>query len=106
MVVGGIVAAIMLLLADRPPAIADDLQPAQAGFDAAAGTTGGVLAAPVRWTGDAVGFVKGYFFAVSENRRLRRELEIGRASCRERVETPDGIRDFHVTGVQTCALPI
>jgi rod shape-determining protein MreC len=74
MVVGGIVAAIMLLLADRPPAIADDLQPAQAGFDAAAGTTGGVLAAPVRWTGDAVGFVKGYFFAVSENRRLRREL--------------------------------
>src|SRR5690606_4821728 len=39
--------------------------------------------------------------------------KIGRASCRERgmhtasrVQVEDGIRDFHVTGVQTCALPI
>src|SRR5690606_34228406 len=33
--------------------------------------------------------------------------EIGRASCRERgAMSADGIRDFHVTGVQTCALPI
>src|SRR5437870_3603817 len=33
--------------------------------------------------------------------------QIGRASCRERVEGEvDGIRDGHVTGVQTCALPI
>src|SRR5690606_14992617 len=38
--------------------------------------------------------------------------KIGRASCRERVKiavgdgAEDGIRDFHVTGVQTCALPI
>src|SRR5690606_6889394 len=39
--------------------------------------------------------------------------EIGRASCRERGRescryntAEDGIRAFHVTGVQTCALPI
>src|SRR5205807_2176566 len=34
--------------------------------------------------------------------------EIGRASCRERPASPgaDGIRDYKVTGVQTCALPI
>src|SRR5699024_10389767 len=32
--------------------------------------------------------------------------KIGRASCRERVEISDGIRDRNVTGVQTCALPI
>src|SRR5688500_1392747 len=34
--------------------------------------------------------------------------QIGRASCRERVEMPvvDGTRDYKVTGVQTCALPI
>src|SRR5690606_18319565 len=38
--------------------------------------------------------------------------KIGRASCRERVQMQEGeravqgIRDFHVTGVQTCALPI
>ena len=74
MVVGGIVAAIMLVLADRPRSADDELEPARAGFDEAAGTASGVLAAPVRWTGDAVDFVGGYFFAVSENRRLRREL--------------------------------
>src|SRR5688500_15474227 len=38
-------------------------------------------------------------------------MEIGRASCRESVEgetgaAEDGIRDYKVTGVQTCALPI
>src|SRR5699024_5334321 len=44
---------------------------------------------------------------------IQRQLEIGRASCRERVEivvgdvqAEDGIRDRNVTGVQTCALPI
>src|SRR5690606_34704469 len=38
----------------------------------------------------------------SEERRVGKE-------CRERtaaVQAEDGIRDFHVTGVQTCALPI
>src|SRR5439155_282831 len=41
-----------------------------------------------------------------------RLVQIGRASCRERGESAwvaraeDGIRDGHVTGVQTCALPI
>src|SRR5690606_5949868 len=35
------------------------------------------------------------------------QVEIGRASRRERAGIPvAGIRDFHVTGVQTCALPI
>src|SRR5690606_33875739 len=40
--------------------------------------------------------------------------EIGRAACRggawvseaALIQAEDGIRDFHVTGVQTCALPI
>src|SRR5690606_9126638 len=33
--------------------------------------------------------------------------EIGRAACSDRVWIGgDAIRDFHVTGVQTCALPI
>src|SRR5690606_3322485 len=46
----------------------------------------------------------------AENNIIRKE--IGRASCREREDgkvvarAVDGIRDFHVTGVQTCALPI
>src|SRR5690606_28042983 len=45
--------------------------------------------------------------------RIRWMPEIGSASCRGRGEAAggggqaeDGIRDFHVTGVQTCALPI
>jgi rod shape-determining protein MreC len=33
-----------------------------------------VIAAPVRWIGDGVNGVKQYFFAVSENRRLRAEV--------------------------------
>jgi rod shape-determining protein MreC len=33
-----------------------------------------VASAPVRWTGDGVNGVKQYFFAVSENRRLRAEV--------------------------------
>src|SRR5690625_3455669 len=32
--------------------------------------------------------------------------EIGRASCRGTATIGAGIRDGHVTGVQTCALPI
>jgi rod shape-determining protein MreC len=35
---------------------------------------GGVFAAPVRWFGQSPTIIGGYFFAVSENRRLKREL--------------------------------
>lgn len=34
----------------------------------------GVLAAPVRWVGEALDYVRGYFFAASENRQLKREI--------------------------------
>ena len=33
-----------------------------------------LLAAPIRWVGDGIDTVTGYFFAVSENRRLKAEL--------------------------------
>ncbi|MDP3173617.1 MAG: rod shape-determining protein MreC, partial [Phenylobacterium sp.] len=42
--------------------------------DAVAAPVGGVMSAPIRWTGDGVDTVRGYFFAVSENRRLKAEL--------------------------------
>src|SRR5690606_39079426 len=48
----------------------------------------------VRWGTVTGGAIAGY------------TVEIGRASCREGVWISEGIRDFHVTGVQTCALPI
>lgn len=36
---------------------------------------GEALAAPVRWTGDGIEAIRGYFFAASENRRLKTELK-------------------------------
>src|SRR5699024_8684227 len=45
---------------------------------------------PEKWLGDSAAML----------------FKIGRASCRERMEVSDGIRDRNVTGVQTCALPI
>ena len=46
----------------------------RAGVETAAAPVGEVLSAPVRWTGNAFEYIGGYFFAVSENRRLRAEL--------------------------------
>lgn len=42
--------------------------------DTVAAPVGGVLSTPIEWTGSAVNYVTGYFGAVSENRRLKREL--------------------------------
>jgi rod shape-determining protein MreC len=74
-----ILAALVLLVADRREAVA------VAGFANARNLVarglapaGEVLAAPVRWTGDAINAVGGYFYAVSENRKLKariRDLE-------------------------------
>lgn len=72
-VVAAAVCCILLLLTDAR-AEASPYQPVRSGAEAVAGPVGGVLAAPVRWFGQATGFVGGYFFAVSENRRLKREL--------------------------------
>ncbi|MNS36927.1 Cell shape-determining protein MreC [compost metagenome] len=65
----------MLLLGDsRQSRNVGGYAPVRAGFETGAAPVGGVLSAPVRWTGNAVDYVKGYFFAVSENRRLRAEI--------------------------------
>jgi len=42
--------------------------------DQVSGGVGGVLAAPVRWVGAASDYVGDYFFAVSENRRLKEQV--------------------------------
>lgn len=74
-VIVAIVLSVLLLLGDRrEAATADSYGPTRAAVDTVTGPVGGVLAAPVRWAGAASDFVGGYFFAVSENRRLRREL--------------------------------
>ncbi len=74
-VVVAVVGAVLLLLSDRSDA--QDGQGyalARGGVDTVTGPVSGVLAAPVRWAGAVSDYVGGYFFAVSENRRLRREL--------------------------------
>lgn len=67
------VGAVLLLISDARGG-ASPYQPARAGVETVAGPVGGVFAAPVRWFGHLADGVGGYFFAVSENRRLRREL--------------------------------
>ena len=42
--------------------------------DQVSGGVGGVLAAPVRWVGAASDYIGDYFFAVSENRRLKEQV--------------------------------
>ena len=75
MVLVGLIASVILLFGDskaRPGS--ESIAPVRAGFEAGASPVGSVLAAPVRWTGNAIDYVKSYFFAVSENRRLKAEL--------------------------------
>lgn len=71
-----VVAAVgcALLLISDARAQNSPYQPVRAGVETVAGPVGGVFAAPVRWFGHASDYVGGYFFAVSENRRLKREL--------------------------------
>lgn len=72
-VVVAAVGCVLLLISDAR-AQSSPYQPVRAGVETVAGPVGGVFAAPVRWFGHASDYVGGYFFAVSENRRLKREL--------------------------------
>ncbi|HZV85289.1 MAG TPA: rod shape-determining protein MreC, partial [Brevundimonas sp.] len=67
------IGCILLLISDAR-AQTSPYQNVRSGAEAVAGPVGGVFAAPVRWFGQATGHVGGYFFAVSENRRLKQEL--------------------------------
>ena len=72
-----VIIAVVLLLADRREAMArtGDYGAARSEFDQLAAPIMGVLSAPVRLLTDASTDVRGYFFAVSENRRLRTRLK-------------------------------
>lgn len=68
------VAAVLLLLTDKRENTANGYGGVRGGFDQAAAPVGGVLSAPVRWIGHLSEGVSGYFFAVSENRKLKEQL--------------------------------
>ena len=80
-----VVIAIALLIASRDEQAKGGSQAGQWGvararFDQVARPVSGVIAAPFRWTSQGLGYIGGYFFAVSENRRLRvRMVELERA---------------------------
>jgi rod shape-determining protein MreC len=70
--------------------------------DKVAAPVGGVLSTPLRWIGDGVDAVRGYFFAVSENRRLKAEL----AEMRQWRDLAAALRDTNeryksLLGLQT-----
>jgi rod shape-determining protein MreC len=69
-----LVIAIALLITDRRETLQADAYGAmKRTADAIQRPISGAVAAPVRWVEDAVDYVGGYFFAVSENRRLKAE---------------------------------
>ena len=73
--IAAIVIAVFLLLAGRREAVAASTYETARNLVAQGLTpVSGVLEAPVRWTGAAAAYVEGYFFAVSENRRLKQEV--------------------------------
>lgn len=72
-------ASVMLFVSDRKDQAKVSAQAlgharVRAGFDMAMAPVSGVLAAPVRWVSDGAGSVGDYFFAVSENRRLKKKI--------------------------------
>ncbi|MBX9708757.1 MAG: rod shape-determining protein MreC [Caulobacteraceae bacterium] len=74
-VVVALIASVLMILADRRnDGGAHGYGPVRAGFDAVLAPVNGILAAPVRWMGSASDYVGGYFNAVEENRRLRRQV--------------------------------
>ena len=101
-VVVGLIASIVMIVGDQDTAAGrGESGPVRAGFVAAAGPVGGIFAAPVRWTGAVSEHVGGYFFAVSENRRLKaenaelrqwRDQAIAMKTVNERYEALMGIR--------------
>jgi rod shape-determining protein MreC len=69
------IVAIALLANDRRGAFQAEAYGASRKVgDAVAAPVGGVRAGPTRWTGDGIEAVRDYFFAISENRRLKAEL--------------------------------
>ena len=67
--------ALALLLAGRREAVAASTYgPVRNGAAMALAPVSGALEAPVRWTGAAIAYVQSYFFAIGENRRLKREV--------------------------------
>jgi rod shape-determining protein MreC len=75
-VVVAMVAVVAILVSDRRETFRSEAYGATRGVaDQVMTPVGEVLSAPGRWTGEGVDSVRSYFFAVSENHRLKAELK-------------------------------
>ena len=75
-VIVAIVAVVALLVSDRRDTYRSEAYGATRGVaDQVLSPVGDALSAPGRWTGAGIDTITGYFFAVSENRRLKAELK-------------------------------
>jgi rod shape-determining protein MreC len=75
-VVVAVIAVIAVLVSDRRETFRSEAYGATRGVaDRVLTPAGDALSAPGRWTGAGVDAVRGYFFAVSENRRLKAQLK-------------------------------
>ena len=94
LLLGAAAAAVVALLVAFALLMADRRQTYQAGAtsalrrasDQVVAPVTGALATPVRWIGSVGQGISGYFFAVSENRRLKSELAVAR-TWREKAVT-------------------
>ena len=102
LVIAVIIAAALLLSHQHDPMKVGAYDAARHAVDAVESPVGGALSAPVRWTGDAVDYVRGYFFAVSENRHLKTELVQAQAT-RDQLEATqvENARLRAVLGIRT-----
>jgi rod shape-determining protein MreC len=74
LIVAGVVATALLLSDRRETFKTEAYGATRQAVDTVAAPVGGVLATPGRWTGDVMEWAGNYFFAASENRRLKTEL--------------------------------
>ncbi len=74
LIVAGVAATAVLLSDRRETFQADAYGASRSVSDRVLTPVGDALSAPGRWTGSGVEAIRGYFFAVSENRRLKTEL--------------------------------
>lgn len=71
-----LIASVAILLSDRRETFDTDAYgQTRTLSDKVMAPVGNVLSAPGRWTGAGVDEIRGYFFAISENRRLKAELK-------------------------------
>jgi rod shape-determining protein MreC len=74
LVIAVIIASALLLSHQRDPGKPGAYDSVRHTVDSVTAPVGAVLAAPVRWTHDGLENMRGYFFAVSENRKLKAQL--------------------------------